>query len=340
MRKLVSIVAAATIIVIVLAARGLVGTPGIVTAQEVAVVPSQQEQPVAAAETTPQTSSTASVSVTSAHREAADGRWGIERINVPAAWDAAGSFAPVLVAVIDTGIDPSAPFADRIKAGIDFSGSGTLNDEHGHGTHMAGTIAAIAPNASFVNLKVADKRGRCESDTVAKAIRWAADRGAQVINVSLEVAPTHALETAVEHACDKGALVIAAAGNSGSSSPAYPAAYMDAVAVAGTNQEDGLAVLSNHGTWVDIAAPGLKVYSELPGGEYGLETGTSPAAAHVSGVAALALGVAWDTNGDGHIDDEVRYALETFAEPLAQTGTGSGIVNALGTIHYLNCLPQ
>jgi len=336
MRKLVSIVAAATIVIVVMVASGIVGSSGVVTAQEVAVVPSLPEQPVAAVETSASPSSTASISVTDAHRTAAYGRWGIERIKVPAAWDAAGSFAPVLVAVLDTGIDPCAPFANRVKAGIDFSGSGNLNDEHGHGTHMAGTIAAIAPNASFVNLKVADKRGRCDSDTVAKAIRWAADRGAQVINVSLEVAPTDALQAAVEHACNKGALVIAAAGNSGSSSPAYPAAYADAVAVAGTNNADGLAVLSNHGNWVDIAAPGFKVYSELPGGEYGLETGTSPAAAHISGVAALALGVAQDTNGDGHVNDEVRCALETFAEPLTQAGTGSGIVNALGTIQSLS----
>ena len=336
MRKLVSIAAAATIVIVVLAVSGVVGSSGIVTAQEVVVVPSPLEQPVAAAETSVRPSSTASVPVTNAHRTAAGGRWGIERIAVPAAWDAAGSFAPVLVAVIDTGIDPRAPFADRVKAGIDFSGSGNVADEHGHGTHMAGTIAAIAPNASFVNLKVADKRGRCESDTVAKAIRWAADRGAQVINVSLEVAPTDALQAAVEHACSKGVLVIAAAGNSGSTTPAYPAAYVEAVAVAGTNEADGLAILSNHGDWVDIAAPGFKVYSELPGGEYGLETGTSPAAAHISGVAALALGVAQDFNGDGHVDDEVRCALETFAEPLTQTGTGSGIVNALGTIQSLN----
>jgi len=335
MRKLVSIIAAATIVLIALTASGAVGSSGIVTAQEVAVVPSPPEQQVAAVETTSGPSSETGISATTAQRTATVDRWGVLRIDVPAAWDAGETFAPVLVAVIDTGIDPCAPYADRVKAGIDFSGSGNVKDEHGHGTHMAGTIAAIAPNASFVNLKVADKRGRCETDTVAKAIRWAADRGAQIINVSLEVEPTDALQAAVEHAGNKGALVIAAAGNSGTSSPAYPAAYVDAMAVAGTNENDGLAVLSNYGDWVDIAAPGFKVYSELPGGKYGLETGTSPAAAHVSGVAALALGVAQDTNGNGHTTDEVRCAIEASAGPLQQSGTGSGIVNALGTIQSL-----
>jgi len=334
MRKLVSVIAAATIMLIALCASGAVGSTGVVTAQEAAVVPSPPEQ-VAAAETTSGPSFTQGVSVTDAHRTATIDRWGIQRIEVPAAWDAARSFAPVLVAVIDTGIDPCVPFATRVKAGIDFSGSGSTDDEHGHGTHMAGTIAAIAPNASFVNLKVADKRGRCETDTVAKAIRWAADRGAQVINVSLEVEPTKALQSAVEHASAVGAIVVAAAGNSGSSRPAYPAAYTDALAVAGTNEADKLAILSNHGDWVDIAAPGFKVYSELPDGEFGLETGTSPAAAHVSGVAALALGVAEDTNGNGHTADEVRHALESGAGPLLQTGTGSGIVNALQTVKAL-----
>jgi len=262
------------------------------------------------------------------------GRWGAERIAVASAWEAVDTFGTAVVAVLDTGISPDAPFADRIVGNIDFTGEG-IEDEHGHGTHMAGTIAAIAPNANLLNVKVADRRGRCETGDVAAGIRWAVDRGAQVINISLEVAASAELEQAVNHAWARGAVVVVAAGNSGATAPAYPAAYVEALAVAGTNQSDGLAVLSNHGDWVDVAAPGAKIYAELPGSEFGYETGTSPAAAHVSGVAALLYGVAEDASGNGFVNDEVRTALESSASPLAATGTGSGIVNALAAVTTL-----
>lgn len=275
------------------------------------------------------------IAATTEQRLAVAERWGLERIDVTDAWDAAGTFAPVLVAVLDTGVDPAAACADRVKASIDFTGEGCAYDEHGHGTHMMDTIASIAPNASFINLKVADKRGRCNSATVAKAIRWAVDRGAEVINVSLEVADSAELRAAVEHAWDNGVVVVAAAGNSGSSEPAFPAYYEQSIAVAGSNQDDCLAVLSNHGEWVDIAAPGFKVYAQTLGGAFDLETGTSPAAAHVSGVAALLCGVAVDVDGDGMVNDEVREALEISASPMTVSGTGCGIVNALLAVHFL-----
>ena len=269
-------------------------------------------------------------------QRAANERWGVERVNAVQAIQVAGSLSRVIVAVLDTGIDDSnSTLAGRVLANINLTGSGSSEDENGHGTHMAGTIAAVAPNAALLNVKSADKRGRCDSETVATAIRWAANRGALVINVSLEVSPSPSLQDAICYAWQKGAIVIAAAGNSGTSTPAYPAAYPEAVAVAGTNQSDGLAVLSNHGDWVDVAAPGYKIYSNLPGGVYGLETGTSAAAAHVSGVAALLCGIAEDTSGNGFINDEVRRALESGASPLYVDGTGSGVVNAFSAMKTL-----
>ncbi len=337
MQKLVSTIVATGALAAILVVSGTINVNGAVHAREsVATTAAIVDEPVALEETSEPAQSTAAIELTSLDTRVLNERWGLEHIGVAAAWGSAGSLSPVLVAVIDTGIDPQVSYMDRVKAGIDFTGSGSVSDEHGHGTHMAGTIAAIAPNATFVNLKVADKRGRCESHIVAKAIRWAADRGALVINVSLEVEPTPALQSAVEHAWNKGAVVIAAAGNSGSTSPAYPAAYDEAIAVAGTNPSDGLAVLSNHGEWVDIAAPGLKIYSELPGGTYGLETGTSPAASHVSGVAALAFGTAIDTNGNGYTNDEVRDALESSADSLSISGIGYGLVDACGTLDTLS----
>jgi subtilisin family serine protease len=264
------------------------------------------------------------------------GRWGVDRVNAAEAIQVSGTLSTVLVAVIDTGIDEShASLQGKVIASIDFTGSGTTADENGHGTHMAGTIAAIAPNATFLNVKAADERGRCDTETVATAIRWAADNGAQVINISLEVAPSIDLQNAISHAWRMGAVIIAAAGNSGTTLAAYPAAYSETIAVAGTNQDNGLAVLSNHGDWVDIAAPGQKIQGEFPGGQMGYETGTSPAAAHVSGVAALLCSLAEDGSGDGLTNDEVRLTLETSAMPLGASGTGSGLVDALAAVQAL-----
>ena len=263
-------------------------------------------------------------------------RWGVDRVQAAQAVQEAGQLARVIVAVIDTGIDDSnIALAGRLLASTNLTGNGNIEDENGHGTHMAGTIAAVAPNAAFLNIMAADKRGRCDTETVATAIRWAANHGALVINVSLEVPASQQLQDAVDYAWQKGAIVIAAAGNGGTTTPAYPAAYLNSVAIAGTNQSDGLAVLSNHGDWVDLAAPGYKIYSDLPGGTYGLETGTSPAAAHVSGVAALLFAVATDTSGNGLVNDEVRYALESSASALNVNGTGNGMVNALSAVRSL-----
>lgn len=304
---------------------------GVAAVPEISSVPVPEQSTVAIAEPVSQEPAIETVAAAAAHTFNTD-RWGIERIGAAAAWDAAGTFGPVLVAVLDTGIAGNAPFASRVVGSIDLSGEGTVEDLHGHGTHMAGTIAAIAPNAELLNVKVADKRGRCDTAVVARGIRWAADRGALVINVSLEMAPSAELEAAVRHAWQRGAVVVVSAGNSGSDAPAYPAAYPDALAVAGTNQSDGLAVLSNHGDWVDIAAPGHKIYAERPGAEFGYETGTSPAASHVSGVAALLFGAAVDQSGDGLLNDEVRGAIESTAWPLAAAGTGAGLVNAQAAV--------
>ncbi len=279
--------------------------------------------------------SVSGISATTEQRQTLEDRWGMERIDVTGAWDTAVTFAPVVVAVLDTGIDPAATCADRTTSSLDFTGESCSADEHGHGTHMADTIARIAPNASFLNLKVADKRGRCDTATVSKAIRWAADNGADVINISLEVASSPELEIAVQHAWHKGAVVVSAAGNNGSHEPAYPAAYDKAIAVAGSNEEDGLAVLSNHGEWVDMAAPGFKIWAQALGGQYDLETGTSPAAAHVSGVAALLYGIAADTNGNGLVNDEVREALEFSATAVSVSGMGSGVVDAREAVNFL-----
>jgi len=260
-------------------------------------------------------------------------RWGVNKIEAPQAWQLAEGGKSVLVAVLDTGIDKdNGDLAHRLVAEVNFTDSPTSDDLYGHGTHMAGTIAAIAPECRLMNVKVADDAGRCEASVVARGIIWAVDHGARIINISLCMKPSPDLEEAVDYAWSQGAVIIAAAGNTGKSTPAYPSYYEDCLAVAGTNENDSLALLSSHGDWVDVAAPGFNIYSEVPDNEYDYKSGTSPAVAHVSGVAALVFTVVEDCNSNGRVNDEVRQAIENSCDSAFADGVGSGRVNAFQAV--------
>jgi thermitase len=260
-------------------------------------------------------------------------RWGVSKIEAPQAWQITRGDQSIIVAVLDTGIDKdNQDLADRVVAEVNFTDSPTSDDLHGHGTHMAGTIAAIAPECRLMNVKVADDMGKCEPSVVARGIIWAVDHGAKVINLSLSMIASPNLEEAVNYAWSQGAIIIAAAGNKGTSEPSYPAYYDSCLAVAGTNENNSLALLSSYGDWVDVAAPGFNIYSELPQNQYGYKTGTSAAGAHVSGVAALVFSVAEDTNGNGAVNDEVRWAIENSCTLIAGDGVGQGLVNAFQAV--------
>jgi len=260
-------------------------------------------------------------------------RWGVSKIEAPQAWQITRGDQSIIVAVLDTGINKdNQDLADRVVAEVNFTDSPTSDDLHGHGTHMAGTIAAIAPECRLMNVKVADDMGKCEPSVVARGIIWAVDHGAKVINLSLSMVASPNLEEAVNYAWSQGAILIAAAGNKGGSEPSYPAYYANCLAVAGTNENNSLALLSSYGDWVDVAAPGFNIYSELPQNQYGYKTGTSAAGAHVSGVAALVFSVAEDTNGNGAVNDEVRWAIENSCTSITGDGVGQGLVNAFQAV--------
>ena len=285
--------------------------------------------------------------------------WGASSMHVQEALLAAHSLREIRVAVVDTGVDTASPLlSECVLEVVDIVDKSVVVDSCGHGTHIAGTIAAIAPNSEIIDVTVADNRGHCTSSDVAKGIRAAVSSGAAVINLSLEVEPSPELEAAVQSAWQSGAILIAAAGMpvpdsttvSGSSTPAatpegpcrptmsppvYPASYPNVVAVTGTNEDHELAPVCNRGTWVDVAAPGLKTFSEMPGGTHGYMTGTSTAAAHVSGLAALLCGLADDENRNGRVNDEVRLAIEATSRPLGIEGTGNGIVDAEAAVRYI-----
>jgi len=285
--------------------------------------------------------------------------WGDSCIQATKAQSVTGPLREVVVAVLDTGINAESPLlSECLYKHVSVVESEGIGDAIGHGTHIAGTIASIAPNSRIVDIKVADSRGNCTSACVAEGILRAVSDSADVINLSLEVEPSPALEAAIDCAWQRGAVIVAAAGmpslestvtglyageqtTSGQpcrppmSAPVYPASYQNVIAVTGTSEKDELAPACNRGEWVNLAAPGIRTFSELPGGTHGYMTGTSTAASHVSGVAALLMGIAYDENNNGRVNDEVRHAMETTARPLNIEGTGSGIVDALAAVNIL-----
>ena len=243
-------------------------------------------------------------------------QWHLRQINMPAAWKQ-GNGKGAVVAVIDTGVTKVGDLRDtKFVPGYNFvANNANADDDHGHGTHVAGTIAestnngigvaGVAYGASIMPLKVLSARGSGSMGGIAQAIRWAADHGANVINMSLggpfAVAP---LANAVKYAHGKGVVVVAAAGNDGKGKVSYPARYPGVIAVAATQEDEGTTFYSNWGPEVDIAAPGGNTRGNPQGGvlqhtivpndigrtDYLYFMGTSMASPHVAGVAALVVG--------------------------------------------------
>jgi thermitase len=274
-------------------------------------------------------------------------QWALVRINALPMNRMMDSDSPVLVAVLDTGIDKDhEDLSGTVVAEIDLSGGINAADVYGHGTAIAGIIAAdvdnglgimgLAPESRLVNVKVADDDGRCQLAALAEGIIWAVDYGASVINISIELKETSSiLQEAIDYAWEHGALVIAAAGNDGDPLPVYPAACEHCLAVTAVQPNDVLAPLANYGGWVDCVAPGLDIYSTLPDNKYGYKHGTSFATAYVSGLAALLFAVAADTSSNGYLNDEVIRAIESGCEAIDIDGTGKGVINVNSSIAAL-----
>jgi thermitase len=212
----------------------------------------------------------------------------------------------VIVAVLDTGVYLNHPalvskltaerydfvdddaWPDDVGNGLDDDGDGEADEVVGHGTHVAGIVLMVAPNARIMPLRVLDSDGIGDDGIIVQAIEYAITHGARVINLSLGTADeSDLLEEAVERATRAGAVVVSASGNANSKTRQYPAAEGCVIAVTSVNQSDVKSSFSNYGSWVDIAAPGEAIYSMLENDGYGSWSGTSMAAPFVSGQAAL-----------------------------------------------------
>jgi subtilisin family serine protease len=231
--------------------------------------------------------------------------WHLAKIQAPGAWSLTVGSSSVPIAIIDSGADSTHPdLKPKLLSGWNFlTGTSNTSDtgcSGGHGTAVSGAAAAATNNLTGVAgvgwanpimpLVVLSSTGVAQYSNIASAITYAADHGVRIISISIGGSTASStLQSAVDYAWNKGAVVFAAAGNSSSTTPIYPAACNNAVAVSATSASDTLSTFSNYGTWLDVAAPGEGILTTQVGGGYGSWYGTSLATPLAAAVGALAL---------------------------------------------------
>ncbi|MBC7253578.1 MAG: S8 family serine peptidase [Actinobacteria bacterium] len=255
--------------------------------------------------------------------------WDTYGINADAAWDLQRGSSSLALAVIDTGIDFSHPdLAGRIlSSGYDFvNGDPNPADDDGHGTMIAGIACANSDNlrgvagidwhAGIMPVKALDSNGKGSLDAVVNSIYHAADHAAAVINMSFTSTTfSEMLQDAVEYAHSRGCVMVAAAGNEGTTQVNYPAGLTYVIGVGSIGPDGDRSYFSNHNTSVDLAAPGEGIWSTRLGGGYGAGNGTSEAAPHVSAAALLVR-----AEYPGSTSEEVWRRLRDGARDLGSPG--------------------
>lgn len=276
--------------------------------------------------------------------------WNMNLIQVPDVWSSSTGDG-VKVAVIDTGIDKDHPdLAENIAGGVGFADRNPVrvkatdkwDDDYGHGTHVAGIIAALdndigvvgaAPDVSLYAVKALNRGGWGYTSDIIAGIDWSVEEEMDIVSMSLGGANyLQAYQDAINVAHNSGVLIIASAGNGGdddisTTETSYPAAYDNVVAVAATDSNNNVVYFSNSGPHVDIAAPGVNIRSTYNNGLYATMSGTSMSCPHVTGVAALVL-----AKDSSLTPSDVEYILTSTATDLGDTGFdwgyGNGLVNA------------
>lgn len=266
-------------------------------------------------------------------------QWYLPNIKMPQAWDIYRGSPSVTIAVLDTGVNAQHPdLAGKILPGYDFvNNDARPSDDHGHGTNIAGIIAGNSDGAGIVGidhqakilpLKVLNNEGTGSSLDVVEAVYFAMEQGADVINMSF-AAPesTFAEERALRSAFEQGIVLVAAAGNDATNDIVYPASYDFVISVAATGMDNQKAPFSNYGNFIDIAAPGVNLYTTAYQGGYEFVSGTSYSAPIISSLAGMLKGLhpEWSP-----ID--IEWALESSGANMDRSEwnwlTGFGKVNA------------
>ena len=276
-------------------------------------------------------------------------QWGIFAIGADRVWSTTTG-AGVIVAVVDSGSGPHPDLAENLLAGRSFFGlvetpDGNDIDASGHGSHVAGIIASVAnngiggsgvaPNAKILPIKVLDQAGSGDARDVAAGVRYAADNGAKVINLSLGGATeSSSLSQAIAYANDKGALVVAAAGNGGAADkPKWPASLDLTIAVTAVDPANNATSFDQRGDYIDIAAPGANIVSTAKG-DYVTLSGTSMAAGFVAGAAAL-LFAAEPRVTNAQVRDILLRTATDIGEPGRDLTFGVGLINMVAALAEL-----
>jgi thermitase len=268
--------------------------------------------------------------------------WAQVKVGAPQAWDSTKGSSSVTVAVLDTGVDASQPDLQGalVPGWNTLSNTSDTTDNDGHGTNSAGVavarsnnsigVASYCWNCSLMPVKVIDSGGAGTFSTVANGITWATDHGARVISMSLGFTTSSStLQSAVLYAHSHNVVLVAAAGNYGTTAPVYPAAYPEVLGVTGTDGNDQLYSWSSYGSsWVELAAPGCN-YTTGKNSWYGSFCGTSSAAPALAGVAGLAASFAPTAT-----NTQIEQALESSAVSVGSV-VQYGRVNAAGVLSAL-----
>jgi subtilisin len=271
--------------------------------------------------------------------------WGVNKIGAPTVWAQGDVGAGIKVAVLDTGIDMDHPDL-TVAGGTNFvTPTSTADDDNGHGTHCAGTIAAldngkgvegVAPKAELYAVKVLDATGSGYISSIMAGIEWSITNHMQVISMSLGGSGyIPDFEQDCKDAVNAGIVVVAAAGNSGPypNSINYPAKFPSVIAVGATDSRNKIASFSSRGPELSVVAPGVSITSTYIGGQYASGSGTSMACPHVAGTVALMLASGTLPSAIGStLVQSVRTKLQATATNLGTIGFdttyGYGLINA------------
>lgn len=272
-------------------------------------------------------------------------QWYLEQIGMKQAWDITRGSSDVTIAVLDSGVNANHPdLKGRVLKGYNFiKNNNDASDDNGHGTHIAGIIAAnanqigisgIDHSAKILPLKVFCDKGSGSISNAIKGIYYAIDQGVDVINMSyVSKEKNKAEEEALWKAHENGIVLVAASGNEGRLRNLYPASYSQVISVAATNEKDQRAFFSNYGNWVDLSAPGKDIYSTNYHGGYGIQSGTSFSAPVVSALAALlkSKNPQWTPN-------EIEWALEFGADPVIRGDSEWNYIFGFGRVNAYKAL--
>lgn len=283
-------------------------------------------------------------------------QWGLSKIGMPSVWGMSAGAPTTVVAVIDTGVDVRHPdLVGNLVPGFSvLPGASGPDDDHGHGTHVAGVIAAasnnqigiasVAPRCKIMPVKVLNKEGKGATSDIVAGIIWATNHGAKVINMSLGgTGGSRALLDAINYAKTKDVVLVAAMGNEGANSQEYPAGYPGVIAVGATTEQDSLASFSNYGSWISVTAPGEGIFSTLPtrpvyvtemegkDNDYDYMDGTSMAAPFAAGVAAL-IRSQYPTMPASAVKARLERSADDLGEPGFDPEFGHGRINAARAI--------